>query len=640
MLLLLPAFLAGCKSHPLTDYRPLDHAGMWSSSMQDLKKLNVNDAEVAQLVSLKNAGVSDDMCISLVQAARAHQHPFASAASAASLNRAGFSEEQILVIARNDQLDSLSGDAVMLRLIGLADPTVQLILQRRMKGLTTMSSAEIGRLKNTGLSEREIVSPHPKRNDRRPGRRRSRRARKSAGPFRHRLRSGPRASALSSRPALRLAKTALGRALCTPVMRRYNELVTRVPPQPVSVVALGLVVLLTACCGAGCATPFGPGYVVKQQEIRVSFLTHPQPLLLISAQYRLENTGNQALDSLDVRLPGGRYRSASFAFSWDAAPLSHRVSPDNPRDTELRFDQLWKIGETHDLKISYELAPPTGDDVVSFSEDAFYLPSLGWTPQLPQARGLFGFGGVPPKQWPLVAVLPPDFLVHASGEGPKRSGKGSAVQYSFRQTSADLTPFLIAGKYVETRQTLGESQTIYVWTRGKLDAAELRNSGQALSETLATYDRLFGARPKSRSSLWIGRVSSARRLHLAARNRLRGSPLWERSRTLGPTDFRGLGSGRSAGRCRHHGNFGWPGFCRRLAGLWAESGFLRTAAAGVRPAGLRCRARARGDIRRHSPFWNRRARPCRRTRSGSGRFECRTRCHSRQKPAAPLRASR
>src|SRR4030095_9348301 len=119
MLLLLPALLAGCKSHPLTDYRPLDQAGMWSSSMQDLKKLNVNDAEGAQLFSLKKAGVSDDICVSLVQAAHDHQHPFASAASAASLNRAGFSDEQILAIARNDKLDSLSGDAVMLRLIGL-----------------------------------------------------------------------------------------------------------------------------------------------------------------------------------------------------------------------------------------------------------------------------------------------------------------------------------------------------------------------------------------------------------------------------------------------------------------------------------------------------------------------------------------
>jgi hypothetical protein len=157
MVLLLSASLLGCKSHPLTDYRPLDQAGMWSSSIQDLKKLNVSDSEVAQLVSLKKAGVSDEMCVSLVQAAHDHLHPFAGAASAASLNRAGFSDDQILEIARNDQLDALSGDAVMLRLIGLSDSTVQFILQRRMKKLTTLSSAEIGRLKNTGLSEREIV---------------------------------------------------------------------------------------------------------------------------------------------------------------------------------------------------------------------------------------------------------------------------------------------------------------------------------------------------------------------------------------------------------------------------------------------------------------------------------------------------
>jgi len=150
--------LAGCKSHPLTDYRPLDQAGMWSSSMEDLKKLDVDDAEIAQVVALKHAGVNDDMCVSLVQAAHDHHHPFASAAAASSLNGAGFNDEQILAIARNDQLDSLSGDAVMLRLVGLSDPTVEWILQRRMKGLPTISSAEIGRLKNTGLTEKEIIA--------------------------------------------------------------------------------------------------------------------------------------------------------------------------------------------------------------------------------------------------------------------------------------------------------------------------------------------------------------------------------------------------------------------------------------------------------------------------------------------------
>lgn len=156
MLLTVP--FAGCQSHPLTDYRPLDKAGFWSSSIQDLKKLNINDGEIAQVVSLKNAGVSDDMCISLVAAAHEHQHPFASATSAANLNGAGFSDAQILAIAKSDQLDTLSGDAVMLRLVGLSDPTVELILQRRLRGLPTISSAEIGRLKNTGLSEKDILA--------------------------------------------------------------------------------------------------------------------------------------------------------------------------------------------------------------------------------------------------------------------------------------------------------------------------------------------------------------------------------------------------------------------------------------------------------------------------------------------------
>jgi hypothetical protein len=155
--LLLPALLAGCQSHPLTDYRGLDKAGMWSSAVEDIKKLHVSDAEVAQLVALKNAGVGDDMCVALVSAAHDHQHPFASAEAAKSLNGAGFSDAQILVIAKTDRLDSLSGDAVMLRLIGLSDPTVQMLLRRRINGLPTLSSAEIGRLKNTELTERQIL---------------------------------------------------------------------------------------------------------------------------------------------------------------------------------------------------------------------------------------------------------------------------------------------------------------------------------------------------------------------------------------------------------------------------------------------------------------------------------------------------
>ena len=276
--------------------------------------------------------------------------------------------------------------------------------------------------------------------------------------------------------------------------------VTRVPLPPISTSAVFLTFLF---CFAGCASPLGPGYVVQQQKIEVSFSPRPQPLLQITAEYHLQNTGNQPLDSLDVRMPGGRFRPVATQFLWDAVRLSHNVSPDNPRDTELKFAQLWTAGERHALKISYELASTTGDDAVTFSADAFYLPSQSWTPQLPQARGLFGFGGVPPKEWPILVTLPSEFLVHASGDAGKRSGKGTNVQYSFRQTSADHHPFLIAGKYSETRQTVAQGRIVHIWTRNQADAGKLADSGASLGRTLATYQALFGAQPKSRLELWI-----------------------------------------------------------------------------------------------------------------------------------------
>ena len=149
--------MSGCNQHPLTDYRPLDQVGMWSSNVEQLKKLNPSDTEVAQLVKLKQAGIGDDACVTLVTEAHKRQHPFTSADSAVNLAHAGYTEPVILEIAKTDRLDIISGDAVMLRLVGLSDSAVDLILHRRLKGRPTMSSAEIGRLKNTGLSEKQIL---------------------------------------------------------------------------------------------------------------------------------------------------------------------------------------------------------------------------------------------------------------------------------------------------------------------------------------------------------------------------------------------------------------------------------------------------------------------------------------------------
>jgi hypothetical protein len=147
----------GCQKHPLTDYRPLDQVGMFSGSMEQLKALNISDAEIAQVVKLKQGGITDDTCVALVSAAHAKQRLFNSADSVANLTGASYTEQQILEFARADQLDSIAGDAVMLRLIGLSDNTVQTLLHRRLQGLPALGSTSLSRLKNTGLTEKQIL---------------------------------------------------------------------------------------------------------------------------------------------------------------------------------------------------------------------------------------------------------------------------------------------------------------------------------------------------------------------------------------------------------------------------------------------------------------------------------------------------
>jgi hypothetical protein len=149
--------LAGCKKHTQDDYRALDQSGMWSSSLDELKKYNASAAEITQLTKLKQSGASDDLCLALLKAARDHHHEFTSGDAAVNLSRAGYSDEQILEMAHSDQIDILSGEAITLKLIGISNPTIQLVIHRRLQGLPTLTSEQIGRLKNTGMSEKQIL---------------------------------------------------------------------------------------------------------------------------------------------------------------------------------------------------------------------------------------------------------------------------------------------------------------------------------------------------------------------------------------------------------------------------------------------------------------------------------------------------
>jgi hypothetical protein len=158
MCLLLCGFLAaGCEQKPKINYLPLTQSGFSSSTISALKKLGITDTEIPQILKLQTSGLSDDTTLALVTIAHAHRHLFNSGDAAGNLIGAGYTEQDVLSMAKNDQLDAISTEAITLKLIGLSQANVQLLVSRHLQGLPTLSSAEISRLKNTGLTEPQIM---------------------------------------------------------------------------------------------------------------------------------------------------------------------------------------------------------------------------------------------------------------------------------------------------------------------------------------------------------------------------------------------------------------------------------------------------------------------------------------------------
>jgi hypothetical protein len=152
------AGITGCQHLHRTDLTPLDQAGMYQTSVEQLRQLSVSDSEVAQLVPARRAGVTDDTCIALVRIVHTRHQPFTDGQGVAGLVTAGVGENSVLELAQLNQLGLWSGEAEILRLSGLSDQVILAIARRRAASQPVLSSAKIGALKNAGLTEPQILA--------------------------------------------------------------------------------------------------------------------------------------------------------------------------------------------------------------------------------------------------------------------------------------------------------------------------------------------------------------------------------------------------------------------------------------------------------------------------------------------------
>jgi hypothetical protein len=256
---------------------------------------------------------------------------------------------------------------------------------------------------------------------------------------------------------------------------------------------------------SSCAVALGPGYSIESQEMRVQFLPGPDPRIRVDSDYRLRNTGNRPLSSLELRLPGRRsFHLATAEATWDGSSISEQSSLINPRNTFLALPRTWSLNESHNLHLYAEFQNPVaGAPGFSFAGDAFFLPSEGWAPELLPSAGAFSTGGVPPKQWRLLVRVPDGFLVHTSGRSRKMSRHAQETTVEALQHSEDRYPFVVAGRYLETSLDRGSGNKVLLWSRAAEDSALLGRSADALVLAMEAYDATFGARSEKSHPLWI-----------------------------------------------------------------------------------------------------------------------------------------
>lgn len=150
--------LAGCNKIKQTNMSPLDAAGMHPESFEQLRKYQVNDGEVQQILMAGRAGMSEQGCVQLVSIARSRHRVFAEGDAITYLFGAGMKESTVMEIVRLDQLTPFGGEAAAMRLAGLSDDVILDAARRRAKGQAVLGGARLAELRDAGFSNAQLVA--------------------------------------------------------------------------------------------------------------------------------------------------------------------------------------------------------------------------------------------------------------------------------------------------------------------------------------------------------------------------------------------------------------------------------------------------------------------------------------------------
>ncbi len=155
--LALGVALSGCQKMHTTDLTPLDKAGVEFNDVQQLRGMDLSDAEVQQIATARLAGVNDQDCIELVRIAHARHQQFTDGQNVPMMMEAGLGESTVFALAHMNQLGIWSGEAVAMHLARLSDPVILAVAARRAAGQPFLSGGRLASLQELGYTESQLI---------------------------------------------------------------------------------------------------------------------------------------------------------------------------------------------------------------------------------------------------------------------------------------------------------------------------------------------------------------------------------------------------------------------------------------------------------------------------------------------------
>jgi hypothetical protein len=150
-------FQMACESLKPLDTKPLDNAGIGYGAIKELKRQRITAAEISEIVKVRQSGLSDEDCVTLLQIFHGRNEKFTAGDTIASLHQSGMSEGTVLALAGMDQVGLGYGELQAMHLAGLSDAIVLEVARHHAAGSPALSGASLGTLRNLRMDNGTLL---------------------------------------------------------------------------------------------------------------------------------------------------------------------------------------------------------------------------------------------------------------------------------------------------------------------------------------------------------------------------------------------------------------------------------------------------------------------------------------------------